>query len=98
MSTWKVAPVKQSDGSDWLGIAYISDGKRQYGALNDQQAAAICDAHNEATAKLELELQRANAKCAEQAAATAKLREALEQREEIIKSIEWSTGDKFPRH
>jgi hypothetical protein len=52
-------------------------GKGKYHTVYERECFA--EGYDTATAKLELELQRANAKCAEQAAATAKLREAFEQ-------------------
>ena len=98
MSTWKIKPVKHPDGSDWSGVAYIDDGNRQYGSLNEQQAIAICRAHNAATAA---KLREANDNlfkvARKHSVENTKLREQLKQREDIIKRIEWSTGDKFPR-
>jgi hypothetical protein len=67
MST--LSPEAKQAAEEW--------GKVKYHTVYERECYA--EGYDAATAKLELELQRANAKCAEQSAATAKLREAFEQ-------------------
>ncbi len=59
---WTITPVSGKEGWNWEGLAYISDGKREYGSFNKEQAIAICKAHNAATAKLRDELKEVNDK------------------------------------
>jgi hypothetical protein len=47
---WTLEPVKLSDGTSWVGVVYISDGKRKYGSMNEQEAIGLIAGINAALA------------------------------------------------